>query len=148
MFIATMAVGQVPDLAGAAYRQPLGNPRPRHCRLPAQARGEGDFLRVAFGTRSQFGCGPAGGVHPILPKPFGQVFIGFVALARLFVGLAEATKSFGEASGPNLPRPPASRAGGRPIGPGVTLASALFQSLLEMDALPGVVGPEAVRAPG
>ena len=48
-----MAVGQVPDLAGAAYRQPLGNPRPRHCRLPAQARGEGDFLRVAFGTRSQ-----------------------------------------------------------------------------------------------
>ena len=53
MFIATMAVGQVPDLAGAAYRQPLGNPRPRHCRLPAQARGEGDFLRVAFGTRSQ-----------------------------------------------------------------------------------------------
>ena len=93
--IGAIAVGQVRDVAGAAHRQSLGNPRPRHRRLPAQARGQGGLLRVAFGTRGQLGFGPAGGVQLVLDEPFGQVFIGFVALSRL----AGATESFGEALG-------------------------------------------------
>ena len=39
--IGAIAVGQVRDVAGAAHRQPLGYPRPRHRRLPTQARGQG-----------------------------------------------------------------------------------------------------------
>ena len=68
--IGAIAVGQVRDVAGAAHRQALGNPRPRHRGLPTQARG-------------QLGFGISGGVHPVLDEPFGQVFIGFVALSRL-----------------------------------------------------------------
>ena len=70
-FIATIALDQGRDVAGATHRRPLGNPRPLHRRLPAPARGQGDFLRVAFGPRGQVGFGSAVGVHPGLePTPY------------------------------------------------------------------------------
>ena len=66
--------------------------------------------------------GPAGGVHPVSDEPFGQVFIGFVALSRLFVRLAGATESFGEALGEIRRAQPPTATEGVPLARGFALA--------------------------
>ena len=66
--------------------------------------------------------------------------------ARLFVRLAGATEPFGEALGEIRRAQPPAAPEGVPLARGFALAPALFQALLEMDAIPGGVGLDAVRA--